>query len=68
MKKVSISVNTLNKMKFGVNIFYTAKEAQEYLNDCGECGEGAQIAEAYEMGGINKRIEYNVFRGYVINW
>lgn len=68
MKKVSISVNTLNKMKFGTNIFNTPEEAQEYLNECGKYAEGAEVAEAYEMGGINKRIEYNVFRGYVILW
>ena len=67
MKKVSISTNTLNRMRFGLTIFHTAEEAQERINECGIFAEGLQVAEAYEMGDVNKRIEYNVFRGYVIN-
>lgn len=68
MKKVSISTNTLNRMVFGQHIFHTTEEAKEIINECDTFGEGAQVVEAYEMGDVNKRIEYKVFRGYVVNW
>lgn len=66
MKKISISVNTLNAMERAGQLFSTAADAQKKCDDDNRFGTQFEVAAAYEMGGIYKRIEYKVFRGYFL--
>lgn len=66
MKKVSISVNTLDRMKRAAQLFSTLEGAQRKCDVVNRFGVQFEVCEAYEMGDINQRIEYTVFRGYFI--
>ena len=68
MKEVSISKKTLAGLEILGRLYKTAKEAQDVIDKYDFAKDGAQVAKAYEMSDGNKRLEYKVFRGYVINW
>ena len=68
MKEVSISKRTLAGMEIAGTIYKTAKEVQDIIDKYDFASDGAEVAKAYEMSEGNKRLEYKVFRGYVINW
>ncbi len=67
MKKISISVNTLGRMERSGLLFSSLEEAQTRCNYANSLGNSFEVCEAYEMGGIYKRIEYKVFRGYFLH-
>lgn len=67
MKKISISVNTLNRMERNGSLFSALEDAQKRCDYSNGLGNSFEVCEAYEMGDIYKRIEYKVFRGYFLH-
>lgn len=67
MKKISISVNTLNRMTRSGLLYKTLEEALEKCKQVNDLGNSFEVCEAYEMGNVYKRIEYKVFRGYFLH-
>lgn len=67
MKKISISVNTLNRMERSGLLFSTAEDAQKRCDHANNLGNNFEVCEAYEMGNVYKRIEHKVFRGYFLH-
>lgn len=67
MKEVSVSKRTLDGMEKAGTLYKTAKDAQSVIDKYDFARDGAQVAKAYEMSAGNKRLEYKVFRGFVIN-
>lgn len=66
LKKVSISVNTLNRMERSGLLYDTLDEALQRCKYMNDLGNSFEVCEAYEMGDNYKRIEYKVFRGYFL--
>jgi hypothetical protein len=67
MKKISISVNTLDRMERSGLLFSKLEEAQTRCSHANSLGNSFEVCEAYEMGDICKHIEHKVFRGYFLH-
>ena len=70
MKEISVSVNTINEAEKNGTLYRTVSEALESLKYGGKMmfsDDEYEVCKVYEMGDINRRFEYNAFRGYFVS-